>query len=186
MSGQENKTASKSQRGPGMPPPMEKANDFKGTWAKLINYCSEYKKRMLLSIVLACLGSILVIVGPNILSDMTDEILAGLLGSIDLELITRLGITLTVIYGLAGLFMFVESFNMASVTAKISRKLRSGVSTKINKLPLSYFDQTSHGDVISRVTNDVDAIGETMFRIETVGGDRIEIAVSSPRNLGFG
>ena len=150
---------------------VEKAKDFKGTWGKLIRYCNNYLPVILVTLVIAALGTVFQFIGPDKLRDMTDEILKGLpamingvpvLGAIDLKAVTSIGILLVFFYGSAALLSFAENFIMATVTARISRKMRTGISQKINRMPLKYFDKISVGDVISRVTNDVDAIGQTL------------------------
>ena len=155
----------------GMGVPGEKAKDFKGTWGKLIRYCKRYMPIILIALVIAALGTVLQIIGPDKMKDMTNEIMKGLpalingvpvIGAIDFNTIWDIGILLVCFYATAGVLSFAENFIMATVTAKISKSMRTGISLKINKLPLKYFDKTSYGDVISRVTNDVDAIGHTM------------------------
>ena len=155
--------------GPGMS--VEKAKDFKGTWSRLIRYCRGYMPVILTALVIAAIGTVLQIVGPDKLKDMTNEIAKGLpsmingspvSGSIDFDAVFSIGIFLVFFYGASGLFSFAENFIMATVTAKISRNMRTDISKKINNLPLKYFDKTSYGDVISRVTNDVDTIGQTL------------------------
>ena len=149
----------------------EKAKDSKGTWIKLIRYCKDYMPAIVIALAIAAIGNIFQIIGPDKLKDMTNVIMKGLpsvidgepvLGAIDFSMIASIGVFLVIIYALSGIFSYAENFIMATVTAKISQKLRTGVSLKINKLPLKYFDKTSFGDVISRVTNDVDAIGQTL------------------------
>ncbi len=149
----------------------EKAKDFKGTWRKLIRYCTNYIPVIITALVIAALGTVLQIVGPDKLKEMTNEITKGLpalingmpvLGEIDFNAIFKIGMLLVCFYGASGLFSFAENFIMATVTAKISKNMRTDISKKINKLPLKYFDKVSYGDVISRVTNDVDAIGQTL------------------------
>ena len=161
-------------RGPGPMGGMgggEKAKDFKGTWGKLIRYCKSYMPVILTALVIAALGTVLQIVGPDKLKDMTNEIAKGLpaiingtpvMGAIDFNAVFNIGIMLICFYGASGIFSFTENFIMATVTAKISKQMRTDISKKINNLPLKYFDKTSYGDVISRVTNDVDAIGQTL------------------------
>lgn len=149
----------------------EKAKDFKGTWGKLIRYCKSYMPVILTALVIAALGTVLQIAGPDKLKDMTNEIAKGLpamingapaMGAIDFNAVFNIGILLICFYGASGIFSFAENFIMATVTAKISKNMRTDISRKINNLPLKYFDKTSYGDVISRVTNDVDAIGQTL------------------------
>ena len=184
MSGNSNtKTQERGQTGGGMMrgrPGMgnrfggaggEKAKDFKGTWGKLIRYCKSFMPVIIAALIIAAAGTILTIIGPDKMKDMTNEIMKGLpavingvpvVGAIDLTAVARTGILLVFFYAASGVFSFAENFIMATVTAKISKKMRNDISGKINKMPLKYFDQTSYGDVISRVTNDVDAIGQTL------------------------
>lgn len=149
----------------------EKAKDFRGTWGKLIRYCKSYIPVIFTALIIAALGTVLQIVGPDKLKDMTNEIAKGLpamingapvMGSIDFNAVFKIGMTLVFFYGAAGIFSFAENFIMATVTAKISKNMRTNISKKINNLPLKYFDKISYGDVISRVTNDVDTIGQTL------------------------
>jgi ATP-binding cassette subfamily B protein len=149
----------------------EKAKDFKGTWGKLIRYCKGYMTVILTALVIAALGTVLQIAGPDKLKDMTNEITKGLpamingapvMGAIDFNAVFNIGILLICFYGASGIFSFTENFIMATVTAKISKQMRTDISKKINNLPLKYFDKVSYGDVISRMTNDVDAIGQTL------------------------
>ena len=163
-------------RGPmGGPPGMggggEKAKDFRGTWGKLIHYCKSYIPVIVIALVIAAVGAVFQIIGPDKLKEMTNEIMKGLpalinevpvLGAIDFDAVFNIGMLLVFFYAASGIFGFAENFIMATVTAKISKNMRTGISKKINKLPLKYFDKTSYGDVISRVTNDVDAIGQTL------------------------
>lgn len=175
MSENRTRTHSRGPMGRGMGGPHgmggEKARDFKGTWIKLIRYCKGYLPVILTALVIAALGTVLQIIGPDQLKNMTNEITKGLpslinvapvVGAIDFAAVSRIGILLVCFYGLSGVFSFAENFIMATVTAKISKNMRSDISQKINRLPLGYFDKTSYGDVISRVTNDVDAIGQTL------------------------
>ena len=155
----------------GMGMGSEKAKDLKGTWIKLIGYCRRYMPVILLALLFAALSSVLQIIGPDKLKVMTNEITKGLpalvdgvpvLGAIDFSVVSNIGILLVLLYSAGALFAFIENYMMATITAKISKRMRSDVSGKINRLPLKYFDKTSYGDVISRITNDVDAIGQTL------------------------
>ncbi len=148
--------------GPGMGGPVEKAKNFRGTWVKLIGYCRNYLPAILVSLAFAAAGTVLQVIGPDKLSEMTDEITKGLMGAIDLNAVVRIALVLVFYYALSTVLNFVQGYIMATVTARISKRLRSGISQKINKLPLRYFDQVSYGDILSRVTNDVDTIGQTL------------------------
>ncbi|WP_313180862.1 ABC transporter ATP-binding protein [Lacrimispora sp.] len=149
----------------------EKAKDFTGTWGKLIRYCRSYMPAILAALILAGSGSVLQIVGPDRLKDMTNEIMKGLpalvngqpiFGDIDFNAIFDIGMVLVFFYTLSTICSFAENFIMATMTAKISKNMRTDISQKINRLPLKYFDKTSYGNVLSRVTNDVDTIGQTL------------------------
>lgn len=155
----------------GMGATVEKSQDFKGTWGKLINYCKAYLPIIAFALVTAVAGTVLQIIGPDKLKDMTNEITKGLpalinghmvTGVINMDAVVHTAILLVFFYASATLLNFTQSFIMATVTQKISKTMRTDISQKINRLPLQYFDRTSYGDVLSRVTNDVDAIGQTM------------------------
>lgn len=147
---------------PGVGGGGEKAKNFTGTWSKLIAYCKPYLPLAITALLLSCVGSVFNLIGPRQLNKITDMITAGLAGTFDLAAINRIAITLAVLYGLGFLFSYGQGVIMASVTQKVSRSLRTDISAKINRLPLRYFDQHSYGDLLSRVTNDVDTIGQTL------------------------
>lgn len=160
--------SSKGMGGPGGHPggpmgsPGAKAKDFKKTIKQLVTYCKVYLPIILIALVLAMAGAIFNIIGPEMLSKITDLITEGLMTSINLNAVVNLASILAFLYGLGFLFNYIQGFIMATVTQRVSKKLRTDISTKINRLPLKYFDSTSTGDVLSRVTNDVDMIGQTM------------------------
>lgn len=150
--------------GPGMSVSSgEKAKNFGKTWGKLIAYCKPYLPAIIVALLLACVGSVFNIIGPSKLSEITDLITAGMGGgAIDLGAITGVGLTLVALYLMGYAFNYIQGFIMATMTQKVSKGLRTDISKKINRVPLSYFDKTSYGDVLSRVTNDVDTIGQTL------------------------
>ncbi len=140
-------------------------------WGQLIQYCKQYMPVVILALVVAALSSALQILGPDQLKNITNEISRGLpalvddvpiLGAINMEAVVHTALILVFLYAGAALFSVLENYIMATVTAKISQGLRTDISKKINRLPLKYFDQTSYGDVLSRVTNDTDTIGQTL------------------------
>ena len=142
--------------------PNSKAKDLKGSIKKLLSYCRPYLIIGIIALVLSLLSSILSLIGPNKLSDLTDIITKGLMTTIDIDGVKEIAIFLIIIYSLSAIFAYVQGFIMATISQKFSKRLRSEISVKINKLPLKYFDSTSYGDVLSRVTNDVDTIGQTL------------------------
>jgi len=152
--------------------PVEKAKDFKGTWAKLLRYSKRYAPFIIIALIMAALSTTLTILGPDQLKKITNEIQKGLevaivdgvpiVGSIDLDAVAKIGFLLVGFYAVSAVFGLIETVSMATVSAKVCQIMRTDISKKINKLPLRYFDKTSTGDVISRVTNDVDTIGMTL------------------------
>ena len=147
---------------------VDKAKNFKGGMAKMFKIISPYKIVIILAIIFAVAGTIFHIVGPKIVEQMNKMVLAGIpsldnpTATMNLTKINTFGIFLVIIYLVSAGFSYLQNFLMAGITAKISRKLRTDISIKINKLPLKYFDKHSYGDVLSRVTNDVDTISQTL------------------------
>ena len=132
--------------------------------ANIMTYAREYKWPFVAAVVLAMIGSISSIIGPDRLGDMTDKITEGLMSpdGIDLERISQIAITLVVIYVLGAVFTYIQTFLMATIIQNFSKKLRKNVSDKIDRLTLRYFDSHSHGDTLSRVTNDLDLVGQSL------------------------
>ncbi|MEA4920662.1 MAG: ABC transporter ATP-binding protein [Clostridiaceae bacterium] len=150
---------------------VEKPKNFKGTMAKLLQYCKKYLPAIAVALLAATAGTVFQIIGPDKLKDMTNEIGQGLpalvngipiVKSIDLKAVSDIAWILVFFYGSSMFLNLTQSWIMATVTQKISKNMRSDISQKINRLPLKYFDRISHGDVLSRVTNDVDTIGQTL------------------------
>lgn len=148
--------------GPGMGGPADRSKDFKGAWMNLLRYCK--KEWPVIGFALGCamVGTILTLIGPDRLSDLTDLIQDGIMTGIDLHAIAKIGILLAILYAISAILSTIQGWIMATVTQKISKNLRSDISRKINRLPMWYYNQTSTGDVLSRVTNDVDTIGQSM------------------------
>ncbi|MBG9455799.1 ABC transporter [Lysinibacillus sphaericus] len=159
-------TQNKPQKDPidpgNMMVPGEKPINFKKPWGKLIAYCKPYLPATIFALVLATVGTIFTIIGPNMLSDITDLITDGITGEIDITAIGKIGLFLAILYGLSFIFNYLQAFIMATITQRVSKKLRTDISNKIDRLPLKYFDSTTYGDVLSRVTNDVDMIGQSL------------------------
>lgn len=151
---------------------QEKAKDFKGTMKKLISYLSPYKLAILLVIVFAIGSSVFNIVGPKILGNATTKIFEGLVskvsnsgGGIDFDAIFRTLTILASLYIISSIFSFVQTFITSDISQKVSYNLRKSISEKINKLPLNYYDRKTNGEVLSRVTNDIDAISQNLNQI---------------------
>jgi ATP-binding cassette subfamily B multidrug efflux pump len=146
-----------------------KAKDFKGSMKKLVSYLSPYKLQILIVMVFAILSTVFTIVGPKILARATNELFAGIMGivagsteGINFAYIGQIMLLLLGLYLISAAFMYLQSFIMTDVSAKVSFDLRNTIAKKINKLPLGYFDTTNHGEVLSRVTNDVDVLNNTL------------------------
>ena len=140
----------------------EKAKDFKKSMFNLINYSKQFLMPIIISVVLAMISSILSIIGPDKLKDITNLITEGLLTGINMTEVKKVALTLLIIYIVSAVFGYIQHFIMATVTNKFSKILRRDIITKINNLPLRYFDKNSYGDILSRVTNDVDTITMTL------------------------
>ena len=159
----ENRNNRGGMRGPGMDRrPAEKSKDFKGTWMKIIRYCKRYLAVIVVALICAVAGTILTILGPDKLSDLTKVITEGIATGIDMERIKSIGLTLVAFYAGSAILSFGQQFIMATVTQNVTKQLRSDISGKINRLPMAYYNKTSTGDVLSRVTNDVDMISQSM------------------------
>ena len=159
----ENRNNRGGMRGPGMGRrPAEKSKDFKGTWMKIIRYCKRYLAVIVVALICAVAGTILTILGPDKLSDLTKVITDGIATGIDMERIKSIGLTLVAFYVGSAILSFGQQFIMATVTQNVTKQLRSDISGKINRLPMAYYNKTSTGDVLSRVTNDVDMISQSM------------------------
>lgn len=150
---------------------VEKPQDFGGVMKKLVHFCRHYIPAIIVALVLGAIGTVCQIVGPDKLKDMTNEIAKGLpalvngkpvLGAIDMDTVTHIAWLLVALYVGYAVLCYVQSWMMANVTQRTAQELREAISVKINKLPLKYFDKVSYGDVLSRITNDVDAIGQTL------------------------
>lgn len=145
-----------------------KARNFRGTMKKLIQYMSEYKRTFLIVFVFAIASTTATIIGPKILGEATTKLFEGVLaqisgtGSIDFDAIGLILLTTLGIYLLSTLFSSISGWIMADVSTNITYRFRKDISEKINRLPLKYFDGTTQGEVLSRITNDVDTINQTL------------------------
>lgn len=140
----------------------EKPKDFKTAIRNLVHYLNKLFPLIVVALILSSFSSVLTIIGPNKLSDLTDEITKGLITGMNFDAITSITIFLVVIYLVSTLLDFFQGFIMATAANKFAKSLRTQISEKINKLPLKYFDTHSYGDILSRVTNDVDTIAMSL------------------------
>lgn len=139
-----------------------KPDDMMGAWKDIFHYIGKYKFAFILTLLLSALSSILALLGPYFISEMTDLIQKGLSMEMDIERIRNIGFILIAIYLISGIFTFFENYMMATVSQRCAQMFRMDISRKMNRIPLRYFDQSSKGDVMSRVTNDVDTLGASM------------------------
>ncbi len=158
-------------RGPGpvgMIGSGEKARDFKGSMKKLATYLGNYRWTIMIVWILAVASTVFMILGPKILGHATDTLFTGIMaqiagtGSIDFAGIGAIILELVVLYGISVLLSYLQGFMMSGITADISRRFRSDINMKIHKLPLGYYDKVTHGEILSRITNDVDTINQTL------------------------
>lgn len=147
--------------GPGGPGGGEKAKNFVGIWKKLLNYSKKYHAAIIIALICAIGGTVLTILGPDKLSQMTNLIKDGLLTGIDLDGVAKIGFVLVAFYAMSFIFSSTQSFIMSTITQRISKRLRGDISGKINRLPMWYYNKTTTGDILSRVTNDVDTIAQS-------------------------
>lgn len=173
--------SNKKQSTPKMGGPMggmrgtEKAKDFKGTMKNLFNYLKPYRISIFIVVIFAIGSSAFSIVGPKVLGKATTEIFEGLIrkvsnqgnAGIDFDYIGKVLLILLGLYVISALFSFVQSFIVSGISQKVSYKLRKEISEKINRMPLKYFDKRTHGEVLSRITNDIDTLSQNLNQIMT-------------------
>ncbi len=163
-------SASKSRprpgRGPGHGPrmamPGEKAKNSGKALRELSGYIKNHMPVIAIAMLLGGAGAVFSVIGPNQISVITNLIVAGITGSIDLGRIAGICLFLAVLYALSWIFGYVQNFLLAGITQRVSKSLRTDIAKKINRMPLAYFDKTSIGDILSCVTNDVDTIGQML------------------------
>lgn len=148
--------------------PGEKAKDFKGTIRKLIQYMGSFKYAILAVMIFAVGSTVFNVVGPKILSKATTELFTGLMaklagtGGIDFAKIGRILILLLALYACSALFSFIQGWLMTGVSQKLCYRFRQQISEKINRMPMKYFESRTVGEVLSRITNDVDTLGQSL------------------------
>lgn len=155
-------------RGPGAMMPGEKAKDFKGTMKKLLGYLGKFLPGIILVLCCAAASTVFSIFGPKILGQATTKLFEGVLamltgtGSIDFSAIAQILLFLAGLYGISALLSYVQGWVMAGVATSLSYNMRKDISQKIDRMPLAYFDRVQSGEVLSRITNDVDTVTQTL------------------------
>ena len=165
-----------NKRGPGRGPmghgrgmmPGEKAKDFKGTMKKLMSYLGKYTYAIIAVFIFAIGSVAFSVIGPKVLGKATTEIFNGLIGKIsggdgiDFDKIKIILLTLVALYIVSAILSFIQGFIMSGISQKLAYNLRDELSKKINRLPMSYFDKTTNGEVLSRFTNDIDTLAQSL------------------------
>lgn len=141
---------------------MHDKKQLSGSLKELFLYCRRYLPAILVSLILGGAGAIISVIGPDKIADMVEVIEEGLGGTIHLQRIGQMGLFLVVLYGFGWIFSYVQNFILTTVTQRMSQSFRTEITEKINRMPLRYFDTTSFGDILSRLTNDVDTIGQML------------------------
>ena len=160
------------RRGPGGHGPMgammggEKAKDFKGSFQKLLAYIGRYKFAVLVVMLFAAASTVFNVLGPKVMGRATTELAEGLMrkiggtGGIDFDKILQILLITLGLYAASSVFTFVQGFIMSGITQKICYRMRREISEKINRMPMKYFESRTYGEVLSRITNDVDTLGQ--------------------------
>lgn len=163
----------RNRRGPGRGPTLEKAKDFKGTLKKLLYYMSDYKISLIIVFIFAAASTVFSIIGPKILGNTITEISNGFISKLsggtglNFNKIFTMLTGLLIIYLISAIFTYIQGFIMTGISQKTTYKLRKEISEKVNRLPISYFDKKTNGEVLSLVTNDVDTLSQNMDQSAT-------------------
>lgn len=146
----------------------EKAKDFKGTLGKLFKYLRPYYFRLVIVVIFASASTVFAIVGPKILAKATDKLSEGIMakvagtGGIDFDYIGQIILILVGLYLISALFSYIQGFITSTISQRVAYDLRTSISQKMDRMPLSYFDKHTSGDILSRVTNDIDTIAQSL------------------------
>ena len=154
--------------GPGPGAPVEKAKNFRGTIRKIFAYMSSYKPALIVVMIFAVASTVFNVIGPKILSRATTELFNGLMSKlsggsgIDFAKIGQILLILLGIYVCSAIFSFVQGWIMTGISQKMTFRMRREISEKINRMPMKYFESRTVGEVLSRITNDVDTMGQSL------------------------
>lgn len=140
----------------------EKSDNFGAAWKNLLRYAKPQMPAIIIAMTCAVIGTIISLIGPKQIQKITDLITQGITGSIDLDAVTSICTFLIILYGISWLMNFIQHFIMATVAPTISNRMRTDITNKTNRMPLRYFDATPFGDILSRITNDIDTIERTL------------------------
>lgn len=154
--------------GHGLGAPVEKAKDFSGTVRRLLKRLAPYRVAMIIVLIFAIGGTVFSIIGPKVLGMATTEIFNGMVGKltggggIDFSAVSRILLTLVGLYGVSSLLTFAQGYIMSTVAQRVSYSLRKDITDKLHRMPMRSFDATTHGEILSRVTNDIDTLSQNL------------------------
>ena len=162
-------TGGRPMGGPGALMPGEKAKDFKGTMRKLLGYLGKFKWTILIVMIIAIASTVFSVIGPRILGEATDELVKGIMntitgkgGGVDFNKIGQIILLLVGLYVISAVFSYIQGYIMSGVAMKVTYRLRRDIENKIHSLPFKYYDTTTNGEVLSRITNDVDTVSQSL------------------------
>ena len=147
---------------------VEKPKNFKESWGKLIRYSKPQMPAVIFALLCAVGGTMIALIGPDYIKEITDLIGEGIpsmenpFATIDIARVDRIAILLLILYGISWILQFTQNFIMATISQRISQRFRRDITDKTNRMPLKYFDSTPFGDILSRITNDIDTIGTSL------------------------
>ena len=140
---------------------MHKTKQESSLWRQLSPYVKSFHRFFLVAILFSIVSSIITVIGPDKLKEITDTITKGMGGAIDIDKITSIALTLAILYGVGALVSYSSSFIISTMIQRFAERLRNAIAEKINRVPLQYFDSHEQGDTLSRVTNDVDLMTQS-------------------------
>jgi len=174
--------------GPGAMMKGEKARDFKGTMGKLIEYLGKYKTPIVIVMIITVVSNLLTVASPMIMGMATTELFEGVMGQIsgtgegiDFNAISNIILLIIILVGISSVLSFIRGWIMSGVSLKITYQFRKDISHKINRMPFKYFDNTSQGEVLSRITNDVDTVSQTLSQSLTQIINSVRVSRSCQR-----
>ena len=175
-------------RGPGMV--TEKARDFKGSTKKLIKYLGRYWAAIIAVMIFAAVSTVFSVAGPKVMGKATTALAEGLMnkiagtGGIDFDYIAKVLLFTLALYVVSAIFMFVQGLIMTGITQKTCYRMRKDITSKINRMPMKYFESRTYGEVLSRITNDVDTLGQSLNQSITQIITCLLYTSPSPRDRG--
>ncbi|MBQ3736981.1 MAG: ABC transporter ATP-binding protein [Candidatus Methanomethylophilaceae archaeon] len=144
------------------PDPLDKPGNFAAAWKRLLSFMRPYRILLIIAVALSVAGTAISLIGPQIIKDITNTISDGLGGDLDKDGVLHLGMMMVILYIVGGILALTQGFILATVSQRTASRIRSELSDKIDRVPLSYLDRKQTGDIMSRMTNDADTVGHSM------------------------